>query len=937
MDDSQNSADLIHMASDAEPNLLLSTQANIKYRPMPDPLSVYVPLNSLTEETVDSIVSTVSTVPQSDKTEWSFSRRTLLAFLLAIHNKLSRIEQNDSTMKLDRQIVEYASKVRQWLVHKNHSGNIIKELDWTELRETYDKMAKETDDGNAKYFGVKNAEPYFELTIERVHPDINQSREYMTRFRSHGWEPNELKIYWNLQQLENLCPKDETQIKQVDKRNEEKIDVNNETKLEEKCELNRTQEDFKNLNIQSKTNEESKDEAKFEIEKEVNDPVRDEVKDQSSEENNREKDKTNEEVENENLLLEHDPSDADAAEALRQYPVSKRNNAGKITYINQGIEKAVFDIPENAQIIVLNFANERVAGGGYCRHAWAQEEIILYNSDGYRSLLDLKYGRMSGGYAIPEYGLAYVRDIRFFDDKTGKDRKADMLVSACYCLTRSLQLYANPTSEDEWKTKTLAKFQAFMAAAIANTKGDGSNTYLLLGPIGTGAFGNDVIEIGNVFRKVLTSKLMGSHRPISKVFENICPHLIESKRISDSSLDLNEIVYHDEPSRIYLGSPSIIRLSSGRLVASHDFFGAGYISQPRNVSIYTSDDNGETWSFISYIKHSYWTTLAVYNGLIYAIGTNSDSNANVIIHRSNDNGSSWIYNGNDDGVILFHGSFATGPTPIVIAEQVMYRAVEQWPAPFQWPKDFQAAIISCNLSKPIESSTADDPIMSPNNWRLTTPLVFNKEWLPKSFPNLTAPGYLEGNIVIVPKSSSNETRVLNIMRFNSIPLSNLAIILELNKTTNTLCFVSITNFPGGMTKFTIRYDPVTEAYFSLVNPVTQNFEPTQRNILSLSYTKDKIHLSNWTIVADRLLYDDTGFTINDSLRYTGFHYVDWQFDEFSSSSSSFNSKASCIEWNCDGGPHIIYAIRTSYRGANSFHNSNRITYKTLKDYREMIK
>ncbi|CAF1334532.1 unnamed protein product [Rotaria magnacalcarata] len=415
------------------------------------------------------------------------------------------------------------------------------------------------------------------------------------------------------------------------------------------------------------------------------------------------------------------------------------------------------------------------------------------------------------------------------------------------------------------------------------------------------------------------------------------PHLIESKRISDSSLDLNEIVYHDEPSRIYLGSPSIIRLSSGRLVASHDFFGAGYISQPRNVSIYTSDDNGETWSFISYIKHSYWTTLAVYNGLIYAIGTNSDSNANVIIHRSNDNGSSWIYNGNDDGVILFHGSFATGPTPIVIAEQVMYRAVEQWPAPFQWPKDFQAAIISCNLSKPIESSTADDPIMSPNNWRLTTPLVFNKEWLPKSFPNLTAPGYLEGNIVIVPKSSSNETRVLNIMRFNSIPLSNLAIILELNKTTNTLCFVSITNFPGGMTKFTIRYDPVTEAYFSLVNPVTQNFEPTQRNILSLSYTKDKIHLSNWTIVADRLLYDDTGFTINDSLRYTGFHYVDWQFDEFSSSSSSFNSKASCIEWNCDGGPHIIYAIRTSYRGANSFHNSNRITYKTLKDYREMIK
>ncbi len=64
-------------------------------------------------------------------------------------------------------------------------------------------------------------------------------------------------------------------------------------------------------------------------------------------------------------------------------------------------------------------------------------------------MLDLKYGRMGGGYAIPEFGLAYVRDIRFFDKETEKDRKADMLVSACYCLSGSPQLYDNPTSKDK--------------------------------------------------------------------------------------------------------------------------------------------------------------------------------------------------------------------------------------------------------------------------------------------------------------------------------------------------------------------------------------------------------------------------------------------------------------------------------------------------------
>lgn len=54
----------------------------------------------------------------------------------------------------------------------------------------------------------------------------------------------------------------------------------------------------------------------------------------------------------------HDPADLDAIENLRNYPVDQRNHAGTIAYINEGIQTAVFKIPENAQIIVLNFAVE---------------------------------------------------------------------------------------------------------------------------------------------------------------------------------------------------------------------------------------------------------------------------------------------------------------------------------------------------------------------------------------------------------------------------------------------------------------------------------------------------------------------------------------------------------------------------------------------------
>lgn len=94
----------------------------------------------------------------------------------------------------------------------------------------------------------------------------------MSRFRSRGWKPEELKLYWNSQQLEDLCPKS---------------------------------------------------------------PV--------------ENTATND-------LPPHDPSDADAVQALLQNPVSKRNFNCQIEFIHNGIEKAVFDAPKDAQLIVLNFA-----------------------------------------------------------------------------------------------------------------------------------------------------------------------------------------------------------------------------------------------------------------------------------------------------------------------------------------------------------------------------------------------------------------------------------------------------------------------------------------------------------------------------------------------------------------------------------------------------
>jgi hypothetical protein len=45
-----------------------------------------------------------------------------------------------------------------------------------------------------------------------------------------------------------------------------------------------------------------------------------------------------------------------------------------------------------------------------------------------------------------------------------------------------------------------------------------------------------------------------------------------------------------------------------------------------------------------------------------------------------------------------------------------------------------------------------------------------------------------------------------------------------------------------------------------------------------------------------------------------------------------------VDWQFDGGPDgaedLVLALRTAYRGANTYHNSNRLTFKRVSSFRE---
>ncbi|MBT7303895.1 MAG: exo-alpha-sialidase, partial [Victivallales bacterium] len=141
-----------------------------------------------------------------------------------------------------------------------------------------------------------------------------------------------------------------------------------------------------------------------------------------------------------------------------------------------------------------------------------------------------------------------------------------------------------------------------------------------------------------------------------------------------------------------------------------------------------------------------------------------------------------------------------------------------------------------------------------------------------------------------------------------------AAMVELSADGTALAFDPATgfiDFPGGMTKFTIRWDESTAQYLALCNNNTDPARPAQRNILSLCASPD---LRNWRVVKT-LVEDESGLSWGDSLKLTGFQYVDWQFD----------------------GDDLIYLVRTAWRGARNFHDANRMVYHTLVNYRQYLR
>lgn len=371
----------------------------------------------------------------------------------------------------------------------------------------------------------------------------------------------------------------------------------------------------------------------------------------------------------------------------------------------------------------------------------------------------------------------------------------------------------------------------------------------------------------------------------------------------------SEVKFQDERARIYLGSPSVIRLADGDLVATHDFFGRyakNLDGENGLTAVYRSEDDGVSWQQVTFLDGAFWGNLFLCGGALYHIG-NAWEYGHVVIRRSDDGGFTWT-NPMDEhtGLLLRAGPRWQSPNYQVTGAVNIIRgrvclAVEDMLPVDHWePEMFEEAVIS---------APADADLLEASSWLCSNKVHFERD---KVAPALRRDkiGWLEGNVLETP-----DGRLVDIARVH-LAEPNKAALFNLSDDFATLSFNYGTGFIdmiGGHSKFEVRRDEETGLYLTLTNEFTgQGFHPSlaARNKLALAASAD---LRHWRKIKT-ILKDESGLPEDVSMRLTGFQYVDWRFD----------------------GDDIIFLCRTAYRGAHGFHDSNRITYHVIQKFRSLL-
>ena len=328
----------------------------------------------------------------------------------------------------------------------------------------------------------------------------------------------------------------------------------------------------------------------------------------------------------------------------------------------------------------------------------------------------------------------------------------------------------------------------------------------------------------------------------------------------------------------YLCSPSLLRLENGDLLASMDLYASG---APQNLTlIYISHDNGATWEHHSEIFPCFWGKMFLAGGKLYMLGCSTEY-GDVLIGRSDDNGKSWT-----KPTVILRGcahprqvGWHRAPMPVLIKDGRIMTDIQYG----AWSEK-----VFCDA---VLSAPADSDLLDAENWVCTE--LFDARENISPLPERIWGG-IEGNVILTP-----DGRIVDFLRF----ADRNALILgyDPKEPEKELTLEKVIDFPATASKFNIVFDEASGRYYAIVSYSLD--EPlTKRNLLSLICSED---LTEWKLC--RHLIDRR----DDDPKLVGFQYVDFFIE----------------------GNDILFLCRTAYNGANTFHNSNLITFHKIENFR----
>ncbi len=316
----------------------------------------------------------------------------------------------------------------------------------------------------------------------------------------------------------------------------------------------------------------------------------------------------------------------------------------------------------------------------------------------------------------------------------------------------------------------------------------------------------------------------------------------------------------------YACSPSIVRLPGGALLASHDVYGP---TMPQNLTLlFRSDDDGESWRYVTQLFPCFWGTLFCHKGKLYMTAASTEY-GDILVGCSQDEGKTW-----GAPTVIARGAchcrekgFHKAPCRVERAFGRLWTAIEYG----AWSEnDFVSTVFSID-------ENAD--LLDAASWTVARPLHYGRDWV--STPSFIPA--IEGNVIAGPDGC-----LYNCMRTGTRKLLLLKIDPEHPEKMEE--FAGVADFDQGHTKFEIHRQG--DRYLSL-----GNMEPARNHLFLLS-SKDLRHWEKVCDVVDATAYD---------ARQVAFQYPAFLWE----------------------GEQLTVLSRTAFNGAHDFHDSNYITLHKL--------